>query len=61
MSEDEQRMKILKDMAKQDFIRVVRCADCIHCQKTAVTWCMYHDTSVTDKGYCSWGSRKKEG
>ena len=58
MVETNMRIKILAELAEQDFVRVTYCKDCIHCNKTSVTWCIYHDTHVTDKGYCFWGKRR---
>lgn len=40
--------------------RLCMCKDCVHCQQTAVTWCMYHDAPVTSRSFCSWGRRKDE-
>lgn len=52
---------IVQTAKRVDAEPVLRCPDCVNCQQTAVMWCMYHDTSVTSRGFCSWGRRKENG
>lgn len=52
----------------EEFVRVVRCKDCMYCKAYNDVWyrpkkdalvCINDKTEVNADGYCSWGERRK--
>ena len=53
----------IKDFEPQEYVKVVRCKDCIYFYKYGFkleyTECKHFDCDVCEDGFCAWGERKE--
>ena len=49
------------EVKRRDLVAVVRCKDCIYCDKYSMCWWWNEDGGehVQGDGFCAWGERRK--
>lgn len=53
-------IKALKEQERVDAVEVVRCKDCVCCDRdNGSPWCGLVGLHVDDDHYCAWGERKE--